>query len=106
MKVNKLYEVEFAELYEEMNLGPEDFLFYDPDCIQDFTLHCDNESFKLYTEMEEEKFNDPNIEAEEYRLFVNMLDAIKHFRTNYGIYCDVIVRDVQWPARPSPKEEL
>ena len=28
---------------------------------------------------EEEKFNDPNIEAEEYRLFVNMLDAITIF---------------------------
>lgn len=94
MKVNKLYEVKFAELCEEMNLEPEDFWFYDPDCILDFTLHCDNESFKLYTEMEEEKFNDPNTDAEEYRLFVNMLDAIKHFRYNYGIFSDVIVRDV------------
>ena len=94
MKVNKLYEVEFAELCEEMNLEPEDFLFYDPDCILDYTLHCDNESFKLYTKWEEEKFNDPNTNAEEYRLFVNMLDAIKHFRNNYGIYCDVIVRNV------------
>ena len=93
MKLNKVYEVNIHELCEEMNLEPWDFPFHEKyyNFFVDMTLHCDNESFAFYLERDEKMFNDPNIDAEEYRRFANMLDAIKHLRNNYGVYCDVIV---------------
>ena len=93
MKLNKVYEVNIRELCEEMNLEPWDFPWQDDNSeyFNDITLHCDNRSYQWYLKRDEEMFNDPKSDPDEYRRFANMLDAIKHLRNNYGIYCDVIV---------------
>lgn len=93
MKLNKVYEVDIHELCEEMGIEPWDFPFHEEDkeYFESMTLYCDNESYQWYLKREEEMFNDPETSTNEYRRFVNMFNAIKHLRNNYGVYCDVIV---------------
>lgn len=93
MKLNKVYEVNIYELCEEMGIEPWDLPYYEEndEYYFDITLHCDNRSFAFFLKRDEEMFNDPEFDPDEYRRFVNMFDTIKHLRNNYGIYCDVIV---------------
>lgn len=99
MKLNKVYTINVRELCEELGIEPWDFPFHEvyDNFFDDMTLHCDNESYQWYLD---------HIDIYSQSEMNNILKAVELLRNNYGVYCDVVVGEFQWPAKPSPKEEL